>query len=100
MLCRAGKCSFDLIYDILSDTRGSSCFFFVGSYRDNEVDDDHPLMELMMELDLACVETSRVHLSGLSTKYLNAMVAESLCIFPRIVKPLSDVIFEKTNGNP
>ena len=96
----AGRPALDLIHAILTDTRGSTCFFFVGTYRDNEVDVDHPLMELMASLDLASIETSHVNLSGLSSGDLNIMVAEALCVFPHIVKPLSDIIFEKTYGNP
>ena len=96
----AGSPALDLIHAILTDTRGSTCFFFVGSYRDNEVDDGHPLMELMANLDLASIEMSHVNLNGLRPEDLNIMVAESLCVFPHIVKPLSDIIFEKTYGNP
>ena len=96
----AGSPALDLIHAVLTDTRGSTCFFFVGTYRDNEVDNGHPLMELMANLDLASIERSHVNLSGLSPGDLNILVAESLCIFPRIVKPLSDIIFEKTYGNP
>ena len=40
-----------LIEALLTDGRGSSSFFFVGSYRDNEVDDEHPIFELLSNLD-------------------------------------------------
>lgn len=96
----AGEPAFDLIHAILSDTRGSNCFFFVGAYRDNEVGEDHPLRELMANLDLCSVETTNVNLSGLTQDNLNVMVAEILCTFPRICKPLSDIIHERTAGSP
>jgi predicted ATPase len=39
-------------------------------------------------------------LEGLNPKDLNAMISDALCIFPRISEPLSDIIFQKTKGNP
>lgn len=96
----AGSPALDLIYAILSDTRGS-VIFFVGSYRDNEVvDADHPLFELMANLELSGIHVENVQLSGLDQHDLNLMISESLCMFPRISKPLSDIIFSKTLGNP
>jgi len=46
------------------------------------------------------VESTKVHLEGLSREDLNLMISESLCIFPRICTPLSGIIYEKTVGNP
>ncbi|KAL7526795.1 LOW QUALITY PROTEIN: hypothetical protein ACHAXR_005057, partial [Thalassiosira sp. AJA248-18] len=94
----ADKPTLDLIHAILSDR--SNCFFFVGTYRDNEVKEDHPVFELMADLDLCGVETTRVNLCGLGQDDLNVLIAETLCVFPRICKHLSDIIFEKTEGNP
>lgn len=96
----ASEPAFDLIHAIISDTRGSTCFFLVGTYRDNEVGEDHPIRELMANLDLCSVEATNVRLSGLSKDDLNVMIAESLCVFPRICKPLSDIIYKKTDGSP
>mmetsp|Transcript_29922 Transcript_29922/g.63473 ORF Transcript_29922/g.63473 Transcript_29922/m.63473 type:complete len:914 (-) Transcript_29922:1454-4195(-) len=96
----AGSTSLKLIQALLSDTRGSSCFFFVGSYRDNEVHDGHPIFDLMSSLDSCGVESTKEHLSGLNQNDLNMMISESVRIFPRLCKPLSDIIFEKTEGNP
>jgi predicted ATPase len=39
-------------------------------------------------------------LEGLNPKALNAMISDALCMFPRISEPLSDIIFQKTKGNP
>jgi predicted ATPase len=36
----------------------------------------------------------------LNPKALNAMISDALCMFPRISEPLSDIIFQKTKGNP
>ncbi len=94
-----GKSSFDLIYSLLMDTRGSSCFFFVGSYRDNEVE-GHPVLDMIAELNVAGVKTSNITLTGLDGEALNEMISEMLCMLPRLCKSLSDIVLEKTQGNP
>lgn len=68
--------------------------------RDNEVTEDHPVYEFIANLELSGVETMNVHLGGLSKDDLNQMISESLCLLPRFCRPLSDIVYEKTKGNP
>ena len=89
----------DAIYAILSDTRGS-CIFFVGTYRDNEVQEDHAIFQFIDKLDVSNVPTTKISLTGLNQEDLNTMISDALCLFPRICKSLSEVIFQKTKGNP
>jgi len=97
----AGSTALELIQGLLSNTRGStSCFFFVGSYRSNEVEPSHPIFDLMTHLESCGISSTKLHLCGLSRVDLNCMISESLCIFPRICKPLSDSVHAKTKGNP
>ncbi len=96
----AERSALDIIYAILSDARGSSSFFFVGSYRDNEVSMEDPVFDLIASLDLCGVATTHIRLAGLGKEDLNVMLSESLCTFPRVCKPLSDIVHEKTEGNP
>lgn len=96
----AGSTSLELIDALLSDKRGSTCFLFVGSYRDNEVQEGHPIFHLMSSLDSSGVPSTKLQLSGLKRKFLNIMISESLGILPHLCKPLGDIIFEKTEGNP
>lgn len=79
---------------------GSSCLFFVGSYRDNEVPDDHALFPFMRNLTSSGVQITALSLEGLKPQDLNTMISDALCMFPRICEPLSDIVFQKTNGNP
>jgi predicted ATPase len=46
------------------------------------------------------VPTTMLSLEGLNPKDLNTMVSDAICVFPRISEPLSDIIFQKTKGNP
>ena len=89
----------DAVHAILSDTRGS-CVFFVGTYRDNEVQDDHAIFQLIDKLDVSNVPTTKMSLTGLNQEDLNTMISDALCLYPRICRSLSDVIFQKTKANP
>lgn len=89
----------DAVYAILSDTRGS-CIFFVGTYRDNEVQEDHAIFQFIDKLDVSNVPTTKISLTGLNQEDLNTMISDALCLYPRICRSLSDVIFQKTKGNP
>jgi len=95
----ADSTALDVIHTILSDTMGS-CMFFVGTYRDNEVQIDHDIFDLMERLDISNVQTNKVYLTGLDQADLNTMISDALCLYPRICKSLSDILFQKTKGNP
>jgi len=95
----ADNTALDMIHTILSDTRGS-CMFFVGSYRDNEVQPDNAIFHLIDKLGSSNVPTKKISLSGLNQKDLNMMISDALCLYPRICKSLSDIVFQKTKGNP
>ena len=58
------------------------------------------MFELMSNLKSSGVDSTEVRLCGLKKSDLNLMISESLCILPRLCKPLSDIVFEKTEGSP
>jgi predicted ATPase len=89
-----------LVEGILCDVVGSSYLFFVGSYRSNEVQANHPLLPFMDHLIASGVPTTRLSLEGLNPADLNSLVSDALCMFPRICEPLSAIVFQKTKGNP
>ena len=95
----ADSTALDVIHTILSDTMGS-CMFFVGTYRDNEVQIDHDILNLMERLETSNVSTTKLSLTGLEKGHLNTMISDALCLYPRICKSLSDIVFQKTKGNP
>ena len=95
----ADSTALDVIHAILSDTMGS-CMFFVGTYRDNEVQVDHDLFDLMEKLEISNVQVTKISLTGLDPEDLNTMISDALCLYPRICKSLSGIVFQKTKGNP
>ena len=74
--------------------------FFLGTYRNNEVQIDHAVFNLMEKLDISNVRTTKVSLAGLGRDDLNAMISDALCLYPRICKSLSNIVYQKTKGNP
>eukprot|EP00804_Cyclotella_cryptica_P021275 CCRYP_001545-RB/>CCRYP_001545-RB protein AED:0.16 eAED:0.26 QI:0/0/0/1/0/0.33/3/0/1055 len=92
--------SLRLIQSVLSDVKGCNCVLFVGGFRDNEVEQDHVLVEFFTALSTFNIKTSMISLHGINTEDVNAMISDTLGIFPRMCKSLSDVVSRKTNGNP
>jgi predicted ATPase len=84
----------------MCDPAGSACLFFVGTYRSNEVDDDHEIFGLVRRLKSFGVPTTMVSLEGLDPKNLNTMISDALCMLPRACTSLSDIVYQKTKGNP
>jgi predicted ATPase len=89
-----------VVESLLCDEVGSACVFFVGTYRSNEVADDHEIFCLAQRLRSFGVPTAMLSLEGLNPNDLNTMISDALCMFPRISEPLSDIVFQKTKGNP
>ncbi|WP_437917135.1 AAA family ATPase [Sorangium sp. So ce302] len=72
----------------------------IGAYRDNEVTPSHPLL---LALDQARKEGARVSdivLGSLSREHLGALVSDALHCSREDAAPLSDLVHEKTAGNP
>lgn len=96
----ADPVSMGLIHTVLSDIKGSSCVFFIGSYRDNEVSESHILHGFYGWLAAFNVPVNTVHLRGMSEREVNSLVSDSLGMLPRTCQYLSRVVYRKTEGNP
>jgi hypothetical protein len=94
------KSALTVVESLLCDATGSACLLFVGTYRSNEVAGDHEIFCLAQRLKSFGVPTTMLSLEGLNPKDLNVMISDALCVFPRISEPLSDIIYQKTKGNP
>ena len=95
----ADDSALEVIHTILRDRMGS-CMLFVGTYRDNEVQVGHAVFDLMENLEISNVQTTKISLTGLEREDLNTIISDALCLYPRICRSLSDSVFEKTKGNP
>ncbi len=73
----------------------------VGAYRDNEVSPSHPLMLMLEEVRKTGARVTDIRLEPLSAAQLRQLVADTLPgAGEELVVPLSELILEKTGGNP
>ena len=96
----ADPVSMGLIHTVLSDMKGASCVYFIGSYRDNEVSESHILHGFYSWLAAFNVPLNTVRLVALSEKDVNSLVSDSLGMLPHLCRSLSQVVHRKTEGNP
>jgi predicted ATPase len=80
--------------------KGQARFFFLGCCRDDEMQNDHPFWKMTENVDVFGIKTTVVKLHGMEKDTLNEMVSDLLCLSPRLVRPLSEIVFNKTKGNP
>ena len=72
----------------------------IGAYRDNEVSASHPLMRTLATIREAGKETREIVLSPLGLDDVGQLVAESLHCGTISVGSLTQLIHDKTGGNP
>ena len=91
--------SLALIEHVLShpDTR---YLLLIGAYRDNEVSADQPLMVSVEAIRNSGVSVTDIKLAPLLATDLNQLVADTLHADQASCKPLTCLLFERTEGNP
>lgn len=95
----ADKASLDLI-TTLSVSKDNGYLFIIGSYRDNEIDEFHPLKMVMTELQNQGAAIKEVQLNPLTQAEVNELVADTLRTDLESTGELSTLIYEKTEGIP
>jgi predicted ATPase/signal transduction histidine kinase/CheY-like chemotaxis protein len=90
--------SLNFLISLLTDS-GLAHFLVVGAYRENEVDEAHPLMMGVAKLQEANVNLERLTLKNLSEADINALCAETLRCPQSESRPLAQLIYVKTGGN-
>jgi predicted ATPase/serine phosphatase RsbU (regulator of sigma subunit)/tRNA A-37 threonylcarbamoyl transferase component Bud32 len=73
--------------------------FIIGAYRDNEVDSSHPFIMAVDELKKAKAIINTLCLSNLQMGDINQLLQDSLKCQPKQSQPLTDLIYQKTQGN-
>ena len=74
--------------------------FVVGAYRENEVSRVHPLQLALQEMQQAGRTVQKITLGPLAVAHVNQLVAETLHCPLEQARPLAELLFSKTNGNP
>ncbi|KAL7483538.1 hypothetical protein ACHAW6_009177 [Cyclotella cf. meneghiniana] len=91
--------SLSVLEQIMKMPESDNRFFFIGCYRDDEMEDSHPFKKILGSLTAYGIRLTMVHLDCLDKDTVNRMVSELLCLSPRLVNSLSDIIYAKTKGN-
>ncbi|MFC0576337.1 AAA family ATPase [Paraburkholderia solisilvae] len=72
----------------------------VGAYRDNEVGPAHPLARTLRRLCGASGRVGEIVLAPLALDDVGRLLADALHIDAARARPLAELVFEKTAGNP
>ncbi|HHV99186.1 MAG TPA: AAA family ATPase [Clostridiaceae bacterium] len=73
---------------------------FIGAFRDNEVDEDHPLKEMLEEVQKGRHDRQCISLLPLDRSQVQDLVAGTLHTELNKVVSLSDMLYRKSGGNP
>ncbi|MEM9002802.1 MAG: PAS domain-containing protein [Cyanobacteria bacterium P01_F01_bin.86] len=91
--------SLNLLNILMADNR-TGYLLLLGAYRDNEVFAAHPLMLALADLEKQNTTLSTITLAPLSASHINQLVAETLSCAVALAAPLTDIVYQKTIGNP
>jgi PAS domain S-box-containing protein len=72
----------------------------VGAYRDNEVSPSHPLLRTLEAIRKAGVRVQEIVLAPLGLDDIGRLAADAMRCEPEHVRPLAQLVQEKTGGNP
>ena len=95
----ADSASLKLMQLLASDLE-TGYLLLLGAYRDNEVFPAHPLMLTVDEIAKSGATINTITLAPLSLDDLNRLVADTLSCQLELALPLTELIHQKTKGNP
>ncbi|MGR3302035.1 MAG: ATP-binding sensor histidine kinase [Candidatus Scalindua sp.] len=73
--------------------------FFIGAYRDNEVDVSHPLTGILNDIEKKN-PIEKIALGPLALSHVNCLISDSVNCTLDISRPLAELVNAKTLGNP
>ncbi|MGK7928766.1 MAG: AAA family ATPase, partial [Spirulina sp.] len=95
----ADSASLNLMKVLLGD-RDRGYLLLLGAYRDNEVSPAHPLMVSLKELEKDRAIMATITLKPLAPHHIDCLVADALGCGEKLARPLSELVYQKTRGNP
>lgn len=88
------------LIQLLVTSRENKYLFFIGAYRDNEIDKSHPLILAIDSIEKKGFSINRIVLKNLQNSHVNQLVFDTLSSSPEKTKSLSELVYLKTEGNP
>ncbi|MEG4499488.1 AAA family ATPase [Microcoleus sp. F10B5] len=95
----ADSASLKLIQLLMSDL-DNRYLLLIGAYRDNEVFAAHPLMLTLSEIEKSGAKTNTITLAPLQQSHINFLIADTLVCSTELAAPLTELVYQKTQGNP
>ena len=95
----ADSASLSLIQVLMAESE-IGYLLLIGAYRDNEVFAAHPLMLTLDAVKKLGVGVNTITLQPLSQSSLNRLVADTLHCAKPLAMPLTELVMQKTQGNP
>ena len=77
-----------------------SHLLIIGAYRDGEVGPAHPLKRTLEVIRQSLATVQEIALASLTSRDVEALIADTLHVQPLAARPLAQLIYEKTGGNP
>ncbi len=93
----ADSASLKLLQLLMEETQ---YLLIISAYRDNEVSSAHPFMMTINEIVKSHAIVNSITLQPLSPIDMNQLVADILHCELSLASPLTDLVYQKTNGNP
>jgi PAS domain S-box-containing protein len=93
------EATLDLIEGLVTHSEPSH-LLLVGAYRDNEVGPSHRLPRTLEAICKAGARVRKIALAPLGLDDVGQLVADALHCAPEHVRPLAQLVQEKTGGNP
>ena len=95
----ADSASLNLLKVLINESE-TGYLLVLGAYRDNEVFPAHPLMLTLDEIQKQDAKINTITLTPLDKKDITRLVADTLLCSTEIATPLSQLVYQKTGGNP
>ena len=88
------------LIEILASESERQSLLVIGAYRDNEVDESHPLRETLRVLALRGIKPQVLQILPLVLDDVSNLIADTLVLPPHAVIDLATLALHKTGGNP
>ena len=95
----ADSASLSLMQVLMAES-DTGYLLLIGAYRDNEVSPAHPLTLTLDAVGKAGATVNTITLQALSQTSLNQLVSDTLNCEMQLAQPLTELVFQKTKGNP
>ncbi len=88
------------LIELLTSGSQTRNLLLIGAFRDENLNDAHPLSLTMEAIRKSGAEPSHLFLSPLRQEDVNQLVSETLNGSEEDTRPLAELVFARTNGNP